>query len=257
MYYQMVYYISMCYMVTDAHLDTIIQQIRVDIVSDEIRKLNTEKTRFLKRLEKKFNEEIAFKSEYRSAQGHKQTITKQAQDTYRKICLERDALLEKSEEIQTSIDAKMLQIEEISKGKKLLVDRVNFGTLQEKDEQQPEYFPQNVLPRAPPPIVIESDPSTGDVSKSYPSYEKPTQVTIVKPTEESIREKYKNMHITRSTGSQKTTEEPKWVAVQDDIPQECGSRSLTSAQRETSTEGLCTHLESVPEASTFINVTTT
>ena len=249
-------------MVTDAHLDTIIQQIRVDIVSDEIRKLNTEKTSFLKRLDKKFNEEIAFRSEYRSTQGHKQSITKKAWDTYWKICLERDALLEKTEEIQNVIDAKMVQMKEISKGKKLLADRVNFGTLRDEDEEQPmkpdysQHFPQNVLPHALPPIVIETDPLTGHLSKSDPSYGKPTQVTIVKPTEESIREKYKNMHITNLTGSQKTTKEPEWVAMQDIVPQECDSRSLTSTQREALAEGLCTQLESVPEASNFINVTT-
>ena len=64
------------------------------------------------------------------------------------------------------------------------------------------------------------------------------------------------MDITSLIGSQKTATEPVRVGVQDIVPQEFDSRSLTAAQGEELAQQLCTDLGSVPEASNFINVTT-
>ena len=189
---------SVCYVLTDAHLDTVIDQIKIDMEVDEICKLNEQAIKLERKLVQKNIEGADYVRVYRNQHGDYRTqrfISANVQGNDEATV----ALCMKLKEIRKLIQMTKEKAERMCKGKNSLLERLHFG------EEQPTVEPvlswKTTKVHVPEPILIETEPDTilveHGTSAGAPLF---IPATIVRTPAETIREKYKKMGICTSAG---------------------------------------------------------
>ena len=188
-----------CYVLTDAHLDMVIDQIKIDMEVDEICKLNEQAMKLERKLAKKNIEGADYVRAYRNQPGDYRTqrfISANVQGNDEATV----ALCVKLKEIRKLIQTTKEKAERMCKGKNSLLERLRFG--EEQPTVEPVLSRKTTKVNVPEPILIETEPDTilvehGTTSAGAPLF---IPATIVCTTTETIREKYQSMGICTSAG---------------------------------------------------------